>query len=114
METKNVQLIGHPKDGQLQDVTAFEIRSNESIFVPYVPADATYDDVAYAEYRRFLAGTNRGQIMLWVNPHTPMQALQQVVQSLLSGERSTEGVWLLQGADMHGQLQMLPLSSTTQ
>ena len=112
MDTKTVQLIGHPKDGHLRDVTAFEIRNNESIFVPYVPQDATYDDVAYAEYSRFLAGTNRGQLMMWVNPHSPMQALQQVVESLLSGERRTEGVWVLQGADMHGQLQLLPLEST--
>ena len=50
--------------------------------------------------------------MMWVNPHIPMQALQQVVESLLSGKRRTEGVWVLQGADMHGQLQMLPLEST--
>jgi len=112
MDTKNVQLIGHPKDGHLQDVTSFEIRSNKSIFVPYVPADTTYDDVAYAEYRRFITGTNRGQIMLWVNPHMPMEALNQVVQSLLSGERGSEGVWVLQGADIHGQLQMMPLRST--
>jgi len=112
METKTVQLIGNPRDRALVDVTAHEIRGNQSIFVPYVPDDATYNDVAMAEYARFLAGTNRGQLMLWVNPHMPMEALQEVVSAVLNGERSTEGVWVLQGADMHGNLQMLPLKAT--
>jgi len=112
MDTKTVQLIGRPRDGDLVDVTAHEIRSNQSIFMPYVPVDATYRDVAMAEYGRFIYTSERGQLLLWVNPHMPAEALQKVVSSILNGERSLEGVWILQGADIHGNLQMMPLTAT--
>lgn len=112
MQTKTVQLIGNPRDRALVGVTAYEIRGNKSIFVPYVPDDATCNDVAMAEYARYISPTNRGQLMLWVSPHMPMNALQGAVGSLLSGKRSSEGVWVLQGADMDGNLQMLPFKAT--
>jgi hypothetical protein len=112
MQTKTVQLIGNPRDRALVDVTAYEIRGNKSIFVPYVPDDATYDDVAMAEYARYISPTDRGQLMLWVSPHMPMNALQGAVGSLLSGKRSSEGVWVLQGADAQGNLQMMPFGAT--
>jgi len=112
VETKTVQLVGNPRDRALVDVTAYEIRGNKSIFVPYVPDDATYNDLAMAEYARYISPTNRGQLMLWVSPHMPMNALQGAVGGFLSGKRSAEGVWVLQGADHQGNLQMMPFEAT--
>jgi len=113
MHTKTVQLIGKPKDRALVDVTAHEIRADQPIFVPYVPEnEKVANDIAMAEYGRFIYTTERGQLMLWVNPHLPMEALREVVRSILNGERSLEGVWILRGADIHGNLQMTPLRKT--
>jgi hypothetical protein len=113
MDTKKVQLIGHPKDRHLVDVTPFEMRVTKTIYVPYHPADETFaGDTAYAEYTRFIAGTSRGQLMLWINPSIPGQALQKVVEDLVEGERTGEGIWVIQGAGIDGQLQILPLTST--
>lgn len=112
MQTKTVQLFGKPRDRMLTEITAHEMRSHMPIFVPYMPeGEAPINDVAMAEYSRYITTTNRGQLVLWVNPTMPRNALQQCVAGVLSGERSAEGVWVLQGADRQGNLQLMPLAN---
>ena len=110
MDTKRMQLIGNPHDGKVVDVTADEIRKRESVYLPYKPQDGTYMDVAYAEYVRCVYGMRAGQVMTYINPTLDMGIAEQIIHTILDGERSSDGVWLLQGATADGQLQMSPLS----
>lgn len=116
METIDVQLFGPPHDGKIVTITAKEMRGSKPIFFPYVPDDGVQhpklgNDMAMAEYDRVTYGTDKGQLMLWFDPHMPIDAARDAVQSVLSGDRNAKGVWLLQGADMSGNLQIKPLAS---
>jgi len=111
MDTIKAQLIGNPHDGQITTISGKEMRGSHSVFVPYVPADSDPQmDLAYAQYERIVFGTQVGQVMAWANPHLTASTVEKILQSILQRKRSAEGVWLLQGADVNGNLQMQPLN----
>lgn len=114
MDTIQVQVIGNPVDGRLVEVTDAELRMDLPLYVPYQPDDATYqEDMAMAEYVRFVFGTPQGQLMSWSNPGMTPSVLKKVVMSILEGNRSQEGIWLLHGADVSGNLKMSPLKEVS-
>ena len=108
MQTIDVQLIGGVHDGRITEITAQELRMEEPIFLPCAPSGSDMD-VAYVEYVRMIYGTQAGQIIGYVKPTMRMDKAQKIVKRILSGDRSAEGMWLMQGSGLAGNLQIPPL-----
>lgn len=108
MRTLDVQLIGGEHDGKITEVTAGELRMDEPIFMPYVPSESNRG-LAYVEYVRMIFGTQAGSLVSWINPHLSTSTGKKIMRSILDGERSAEGIWLMKGSDPYGQLRVVPL-----
>lgn len=115
MQTIEVQLIGPPHDGKMTKITAYELRNNTPIFVPYVPADAVAHEgmenpeIAMAEYIRVEYGTEAGQLLMWFDPHMQASVGQEIIDDILEGRRTSKGVWIIQGVGSFGRIQLTPL-----
>jgi len=110
MQTIDVQLIGGVHDGMITEVTAQELRMDEAIFMPCVPPDSEAEmDVAYTEYVRMIYGTQAGQIISYVKPTLRMDKVQKTVKRIIAGDRSADGMWLMQESGLSGNLQITPL-----